>query len=642
MPVSTMSQEQYSNEQNIKAVILVGGLDFGRCPLASRLRKALWPLADKPVLQHLIERIADQGVQKLVIYCDGDSSSLRDVLDIPSRVDVKFLDESLPRGTAGCILDAADVDTDELLFVLNASTLIAPDIPAAAEAHYKADADMTILLNPSSNGNGMTGDSVQAYICGHSILKYIPKAGFCDIKEALIPQLVQADKTIHAVELTENGSSFRSWRQYLAAIGDFLQRAHGNDRILSRYNQCNMQDVWTADDVQVHSSAKIFGPVIICERAKVSEDAIVFGPTIIGPDVTIGSGNLIAGSVLWDRASVADNCQVRNCLLDYDVIVRPGQILEEQLLSKKQGLIACLSEKLLAVTASGAVRLWTGITIILTCLIAAYWRPVIVDLWETWWRSDEYSSGMLVPFIAVYILWLRRKSIMQCPIRPSMWGIAAFAAAQGLRFLGPYLMLASAENLSLVLTITALVLLLFGWQLFYKLLPVLLFMLLMLPLPNRVQTAVTQPLQEWATISAVFSLETIGYEIVREGNIIDLNGTKVGVAEACSGLRMITAFFVISGLVVLIVHRRWWEKLIILASSIPIALMCNTLRLTLTAMAFTKIEAAQWEKLFHDFGGLAMMPLAVAIVVFELWVLSNLTVELKKTDTQIVYKRSAT
>jgi len=637
-----MSHEQYVNEQNIKAVILAGGLDFGRCPLASRLRKALWPVADKPVLQHLIERIADQGVHKFVICCDGDSSRLRNALDTPSHLDVKFLDESLPRGTAGCILDAADADKNELIIVFSASTLMAPDIPAAAETHYKAGADMTILFNPSSQGNGMIGDSVHAYICNHSILKYIPKAGFCDIKEALIPQLVRADKTIHAVELTENDSSFRSWRQYLAAIGDLLQRARGNQRILSRYNQCDMQDVWTADDVQVHSSAKIFGPVIICERAKIAENAIVFGPTIIGPDVTIGSGNLIAGSVLWDRASVADNCQLRNCLLDYDVVVRPGQILEEQLLSKKQGLIASLSEKLLAVTASGAVRLWAGITIVLTCLIAAYWRPVIVDLWEIWWRSDEYSSGILVPFIAVYVLWLRRKSIMRCPIRPSIWGIAAFAAAQGLRFLGPYLMLASAENLALVLTIAALVLLLFGWQLFYRVSPVLLFMLLMLPLPHSVQAEVTLPLQEWATISAVFCLETIGYEVVREGNIINLNGTIVGVAEACSGLRMVTAFFVISGLVVLIVHRRWWEKLIILASTIPIALMCNTLRLTLTAMAFTKLNAAQWEKLFHDFGGMAMMPLAVAIVVLELWVLSNLTVELKKADTQIVYKRSAT
>ena len=105
-----MSDEQYVNEQNIKAVILAGGLDFGRCPLASRLRKALWPVADKPVLQHLIDQIADHGVQKLVICCDGDCSQLCDSLNTPSHLDVKFLDESLPRGTAGCILDAADAD----------------------------------------------------------------------------------------------------------------------------------------------------------------------------------------------------------------------------------------------------------------------------------------------------------------------------------------------------------------------------------------------------------------------------------------------------------------------------------------------------------------------------------------------------
>jgi exosortase len=124
----------------------------------------------------------------------------------------------------------------------------------------------------------------------------------------------------------------------------------------------------------------------------------------------------------------------------------------------------------------------------------------------------------------------------------------------------------------------------------------------------------------------VFCLELAGYEIVREGNVIHIGTETVAVAEACNGLRMITAFIVISGLVVLLVKRQWWEKLIILASSLPIALLCNTIRLTITAMAFTVLEGEQWEKIFHDFGGYAMMPVALAVVVAELWLLAKLTI----------------
>jgi exosortase len=117
----------------------------------------------------------------------------------------------------------------------------------------------------------------------------------------------------------------------------------------------------------------------------------------------------------------------------------------------------------------------------------------------------------------------------------------------------------------------------------------------------------------------------LGYEVLREGNIIHIGSATVAVAEACNGLRMVTAFFVISGMVVLLVKRAWWEKLIILFSSLPIALLCNTIRLTITAIIFTILSGEYWEKVFHDFGGYAMMPLALVIIVTELWLLTKLT-----------------
>jgi exosortase len=126
----------------------------------------------------------------------------------------------------------------------------------------------------------------------------------------------------------------------------------------------------------------------------------------------------------------------------------------------------------------------------------------------------------------------------------------------------------------------------------------------------------------------------LGSDVVREGNIIDINGTTVAVAEACNGLRMVMAFFVIGGFIVLLSKRAWWEKLAILVSGLPIALLCNTIRLAVTAIAFTVLKGEYWEKVFHDFGGYAMMPLAIGIVVFEFWVLAKIVTV--QTDKQIV------
>ncbi len=270
-----------------------------------------------------------------------------------------------------------------------------------------------------------------------------------------------------------------------------------------------------------------------------------------------------------------------------------------------------------------AMFLGAGLT-----LIAFLWcySPELADLWGLWQRSDEYSSGILVPFLAVYVLWTRRGEIGRCLARPSiLWGLLAFAGAQAFRLCGLFYNYRTAERLSVVLSVGALVLLLFGWQVLRRVFTVLLFLFLMLPWPRQLQSFIAQPLQRWATTSAVFCLEVFGYGVIQHGNVIDIEGTVVEVAWACNGLRMVTAFFVISGLVVLLIKRAWWEKLIILASSLPVALLCNTVRLTITAIAFTMLKGERWEQMFHDFGGYAMMPFALAAIVGELWLLKKLT-----------------
>jgi exosortase len=278
---------------------------------------------------------------------------------------------------------------------------------------------------------------------------------------------------------------------------------------------------------------------------------------------------------------------------------------------------------------------WLVAVAMVTAFVWSYWSS-IADLWNIWQRSDEYSSGLLVPFLAAYVLWSRREQLKNVLIKPSLLGLIALLFAEVLRFFGMFYMFGSAQRLSVVVGIAGLVLLLFGWQFFKKIAPILLFLCLMLPWPNRVQAVVTLPLQRWATSSAVFCLEMIGYDVAQEGNIIHIGQANVAVAEACNGLRMVPAFLVISALVALLIRRRWWEKLVVLASSLPIALLCNTIRLAITAMAFTILQGNYWEKIFHDFGGYAMMPMALAAVVAELGLLRWLMVLPEKREPIIM------
>ena len=117
----------------------------------------------------------------------------------------------------------------------------------------------------------------------------------------------------------------------------------------------------------------------------------------------------------------------------------------------------------------------------------SYW-PTVTDLIREWNLSDEYSSGILVPFLAVYVLWLRRRDLRSIPVRPALLlGLGGFLLAQAVRALGLDFY-SFAERFSLILSLAALVLLVLGWRYLGKLATVLLFLCLMLPWPNRIQS----------------------------------------------------------------------------------------------------------------------------------------------------------
>ena len=261
-----------------------------------------------------------------------------------------------------------------------------------------------------------------------------------------------------------------------------------------------------------------------------------------------------------------------------------------------------------------------------TATIWAYW-PTIVRLFKDWQADDNYSVCQLVPLVAVFLVWRKRKALGQCRIAPCWWGIGLILLAQAGRAYGLLFLYESAERYALVLTVVGLVLLIAGRQVFRRLAWMLLFLFLMVPLPGRIHNLISGPMQAAATAGAVFLLEAIGIAVSREGNVIVLNGSvPLAVAEACSGLRMLTAFVVVTAAMAFMVDRPRWQKAVLVISSVPIAIACNLLRLCVTAVLFLVASSEIAEKFFHDFAGLTMMPLAVFILLGELWLLARLVV----------------
>lgn len=276
---------------------------------------------------------------------------------------------------------------------------------------------------------------------------------------------------------------------------------------------------------------------------------------------------------------------------------------------------------------SGLVLSGLGAAALLAVLLWSYW-PVVLPLYKDWRGDSNYSVCQLVPLAALYLLWHDRAALSKCRVKPSWWGVGLILLAQAGRLFGLLYLYESAERYALVLTIAGVVLLVAGRQVFWRMRWILLFLTLMVPLPGRIHNAVAGPLQSCSTTGTVFLLELFGVGVARDGNVMVLNDSAhVAVAEACSGLRMLTAFIVVSAVLAYIVNRPRWQKWVLLASSIPVAIVCNVMRLVVTAVLYLVASSSVAELFFHDFAGVSMMPLAIVILLGELWLMARLVVD---------------
>ena len=212
---------QSRDKQNIKAVILAGSRDFGRCRLASTLPPAVWPVIDKPALEHLLTNLSKQGIKQAVICSNEQTFLLEKSINPISSINVKFINEKLPVGTAGCIREAVDGDKETLLVVCPASIISLPDLAPLIKAHHLGRSRLTVVFNPYSLDNFPRHTS-DIYICELSILNYIPKTGYCDIKEGLIPAMIRAGQVIHAVTTSKPVVNFHNFKGYLTAVADYF------------------------------------------------------------------------------------------------------------------------------------------------------------------------------------------------------------------------------------------------------------------------------------------------------------------------------------------------------------------------------------------------------------------------------------
>jgi len=277
------------------------------------------------------------------------------------------------------------------------------------------------------------------------------------------------------------------------------------------------------------------------------------------------------------------------------------------------------------VPSSGQILSGIYLFSLIVALSWAYW-PTFVELDRRWTAEPLYSHGYLIPFIALGLLWWRRDKLHTADLRASAWGIPLVLLGTGIRFTGDYFFLSAPERFSLLPILIGLCLALAGWQALRWAWPAIAYLLFMLPLPGRAPEMLANPLQRIATLASTNVLQTLGFAAQSEGNVIILSHVELGVVEACSGTRMLIVFCAIATAVAIVIKRSLLQRIIIVLSAVPLALLCNVTRIVLTGVLYEMVSDKAAELLFHDLAGLFMCLLASALLWIELQFLSRLFV----------------
>lgn len=248
-------------------------------------------------------------------------------------------------------------------------------------------------------------------------------------------------------------------------------------------------------------------------------------------------------------------------------------------------------------------------------LIGAVYHSIVYEMVMDWYKDDNYSHGFLVPFIAGYIAYLRRDELLAAEVRPSNSGLGILVFGLFMLFLGWLGTEYFTMRVSLVVIFAGVALYILGWKIFKILLVPLGYLVLMVPIPYIIYDAAAFPLKLLVTKVSVLTLKAMGIVIWQEGNILMFPNITLEVADACSGLRSIMSLLALGAAYAFVLYSKPRDQIILIVSTLPIAIFTNCLRVIATGVLAQYFGAAAAEGFFHEFAGLFVFFGAVIMFV---------------------------
>jgi exosortase len=295
--------------------------------------------------------------------------------------------------------------------------------------------------------------------------------------------------------------------------------------------------------------------------------------------------------------------------------------------------------------------------------LAFVYFAVLAKLGRDWWNDENYSHGLLIPFIIGYIIWQDRKKFDDHHGQPATW-LGAIGIGCGL--LALWAGTAGAElfvqRASLLILVASIAIYFFGWRAL-RLLAVPLFLFaLAIPIPQIIFNRIAFPLQLFASRCAVAAMSAFEIPVLRQGNVIELmpmgatEPKRLAVVEACSGIRSLMTLVTLAVVYAYFTRPNRYTRLgraargtrayrtfaflravILVAAAVPIAILTNAARVSGTGVLAHYYGTKVADGFFHSFSGWVIYIVAAALLFATGWAIDRLG-RIGKNDSDRIYK----
>jgi exosortase len=255
--------------------------------------------------------------------------------------------------------------------------------------------------------------------------------------------------------------------------------------------------------------------------------------------------------------------------------------------------------------------------LVLLALWLLAFAPVEPGLFFSWLSHPDNSHGLLVPFVFLYLVWLKRKDLRQAEITSSAWGLPMLAVGLLLYLLAYAGSVAVLARAMLVFTLMGLVLFNLGRQVFRILAFPLAFLFFMVPPPVSLIRLVSFPLQLLATDTAAHLIRALTIPVYQEGNMLYFVQTKLEVAQACSGIRSIVSLTMLGTIFAYLLPTGMGRRLLLVASAVPVAILANIMRVSGTGILANFFGDGVARGFLHEFSGMVVFLFGLLVIYGE-------------------------